>query len=91
MNSSAAVLINTYKKLYLCNARLSSYLCEQARLDLKRLGSRGLGHYGNSILHPHGVTGVLGGGRLQPCAQRAHGVHKYSRQHPTSTATPSVL
>lgn len=44
-----------------------SYLCEKARLNLQRLGTRGLRHYGNSILHPHGVTGVLGRGCLQPC------------------------
>lgn len=33
--------------------RRSFYLCKQARLDLERLGTGGLGHYGNSVLHPH--------------------------------------
>ena len=41
-------------------------------MDLQRLGTRGLRHYGNSILHPHRVTGMLGRGRLQPCAQIKH-------------------
>lgn len=41
-------------------------------MELQRLGTRGLRHYGNSILHPHRVTGVLGRGRLQPCVQIKH-------------------
>lgn len=60
------------KTLLVASLWYSSYLCKQARLDLQRLATRGLRHYGNSILHPHRVTGMLGRGRLQPCAQIKH-------------------
>lgn len=59
-------------------------------MDLKRLGTRGLRHYGNSVLHPHRVTGVLGRGRLQPCAQVKH-MHKRCQQIRTAIASISVM
>lgn len=58
-------------------------------MDLQRLGTRGLRHYGNSILHPHRVTGVLGRGRLQPCVQIKH-MHRECQQIYTAIPSTSV-